>query len=91
MLVNVVCKNTISENYLGREKRQIFTEEGIYKAIYEGCEVIVQNNYGGFYFFYLPEKDTASNKRKELWFYDWFYSKAELRQKQIDSVINGNI
>lgn len=85
----VICKNTLVINYNGNQRRQLFTEDGIYKAsFYDRCFIAIIDNYNNIYVFYLPEKDDASNKLKELWFSDWFYTKAELRQKQIDSVIN---
>ena len=86
------CKNTLKINAKYGGITEIFTENRCYKMdvsikphipFYIG---LVGNN-GLLYYF----KTKLEENYHDWYLYDWFYSTGELRQKQIDSVLNGNI
>ena len=82
------CKNTLKINAKYGGITEIFTENRCYKmqGIHTLYISLVGNN-GLLYFFKTKLEENDHN-----WYlYDWFYSTGELRQKQIDSVLNGNI
>lgn len=81
----LLCKNTLKGyNIRGTEVINLFTE-GWYYSIKE-CDIytyiIGNDNY-----IYDFSKNINYPDIDTLYTYDWFYTPAELRQKQIDSVI----
>jgi hypothetical protein len=80
----LLCKNTL-KGYNNRytEIIPILTEGWYYEITEYPLYMHVAGNDNWLHVF---RKDITDSEY--LYIYDWFYSTAELRQKQIDSVIN---